>query len=119
MLKKISIIADIILLIAFLAGSVWFIGNLIAYNNRWKGLSPALRSEWENTGEKDENPIVVFVKRGLGMSLPQGLDQFREPGVTILNLQDAVRKLETNQRLLEAEVDAIRAELMERDKTAT
>lgn len=113
MRKKIPIIVVAPILIVFLVGSVWFVGNLIAYNKHWDGLSPALRDEWESTGEKEESPIAVFMKRGLGVGIPKGLDQFREPGVTISNLRDSVKKVEMQQRVLVAEVEAIRKEMEE------
>lgn len=104
----------IFLVVLILIGSLWFVKNLIEYNNCWDGLSSAVRDEWESTGESGSHPILDFIRRGLGSGCPAGLDKLQEPGATIASLQDAVGELETQQRVLQAEVGAIRKELKER-----
>lgn len=116
MYKKIFIIATIPILIALLVGSIWFVGNLIAYNKCWDGLSPAVRDEWESTGESGGNRLSEFIKHGLNSGCPAGLDDLREPEATILNLQDNVQQLELNQRALQGEVDALRKAIAEREE---
>lgn len=106
----VKIIGMVILAVLLLGGS-WFVRNLIAYNKCWEGLSPAVRDEWESTGESGSNPLFDFMKRGFGSGCPTGLKALQEPETSIQELRDAVRLLQTDQNALKAEVEDIKSEM--------
>ncbi|MFA7254560.1 MAG: hypothetical protein WC133_00475 [Candidatus Omnitrophota bacterium] len=111
MRKKPAIFIIIFILMALLVGSIWFAMNLIAYNKCWEGLSPAVRDEWESTGESGSNPFFDFMKRGFGSGCPTGLEALQEPETSIQELRDAVQQLEKKNDLMQAEIDDIKSNI--------
>jgi hypothetical protein len=116
MLKKIAITVFTPILIILLVGSVWVVGNLISYHNWWNSLSPQLRSELDNMGNTEADPIAILVWRGLGMGRSAVMEELREPRASILGLQNVVRQLEKKNRMMQAEIDDIKSEMEKRGK---
>ncbi len=106
----------IVVLAAMLLGGGWFVRNLIVYNNCWEGLSPAVRDEWESTGESGGNPFFDFIRHGLDSGCPAGLEALQEPQISIQELRDAVRLLQTDQNGLKAEVEEIKSRFKKQEE---